>query len=45
MTFKEMIYKGLCDESIKIINSPMMIVLHVRLVSFGFILLEESTKI
>ena len=22
MTFKEMIYKGLCDESIKIINSP-----------------------
>lgn len=45
MTFKEMIFKGLCDGTVKIISNPMMIVLLVRLENFGFTLLEVKMKI
>lgn len=45
MTFKEMVFKGLCDGTVKIISNPMMIVLLVRLENFGFTLLEAKMKI
>lgn len=45
MTFKEMIFKGLCDGTVKIISNPMMIALLVRLENFGFTLLEVKMKI
>lgn len=45
MKFKEMIFKGLCDGTVKIISNPMMIVLLARLDIFGLTLLEVKIKI
>lgn len=45
MTFKEMIFKGLCDGTVRSSVIQMMIALLVRLENFGFTLLEVKMKI